>query len=171
MIFIPAYKNYGGIREPYGRFTVTAKQTLWGWVNDANWSYDIAMVRVADKSGKKIAQYTGYLGFMYGVSSVQHFHAFGYPANILDGIFLYACAASLSSVDVMPGPDTMGMGCDMTNGSSGGPWLVKYRPYGFGAINYVNGVVSYGILGRPLEFFSPYFQTGAKNLYDWGRAQ
>ena len=34
------------------------------------------------------------------------------------------------------------MGCNMTYGSSGGPWLRVYRPHESGANNYVNAVVS-----------------------------
>ena len=59
----------------------------------------------------------------------------------------------------------------MKHGSSGGPWLVRFQPYKSGAMNYVNGVVSYGYKTQPKAFYSPYFGTGAKNLYNWGKSK
>jgi len=170
MVFAPAYRN--GDR-PYGTFTVFHMATLWGWKNNAYNAYDIAMVAVGDRNGKEVSQWVGWLGAMWYASSEQHFHAFGYPRNLDNNYrYLIACAASKSRQDSQPGPDPIGIGCDMQHGSSGGPWLVKYDPYRAGDRNYVNGVVSYGYVNaRPKEFFSPYFGDGAKNLYDWGKGK
>jgi V8-like Glu-specific endopeptidase len=171
MIFIPAYKNYGDIREPFGRFTVTAMTTLAGWRNDENNAYDIAIVRVADKDGRRLFEYTGHLGFQYNQATDRHFHAFGYPGNIVEGRFIFVCVGSTAMLDPLNGPDPIGIGCDMKHGSSGGPWLVNYRPYGSGNNNQINSVVSYGYNNQPLQFFGPYFGDGAKSLFDWGLAQ
>ncbi len=171
MLFIPAYKNYGDLREPFGRFTVTAMVTLVGWRQSENSAYDIAIVRVADKDGKRLFEYTGHLGFQYNQPAERHFHVFGYPGNIVEGRFLFVCAASTAMLDPLNGPDPIGIGCDMRHGSSGGPWVVTYRPYGSGNNNFINSVVSYGYNDRPLQFFGPYFGEGAKNLFDWGVAQ
>ena len=42
----------------------------------------------------------------------------------------------------LTGFDTIGVGCDMTGGSSGGPWIL-----GLGRGNYINGLISYGYDG------------------------
>jgi len=168
MVFVPAYRAGS---QPYGQFTVFSKASLEGWTKGGNHAYDIGMVAVSDKSGHKISWWTGYLGLMWNSSSIQHFHAFAYPSNIGNAKYLITCAASTSSRDSISGPDPVGMGCDMGPGSSGGPWLVKYSPYQAGAVNYVNGVVCYYKADKPEEFFSPYFSTAAKNLYDWGEGK
>ncbi|MCX7853865.1 MAG: hypothetical protein N2383_13950 [Caldilineales bacterium] len=170
MIFIPAYKNHGDIREPFGRFTVTMMTTLAGWQNNQQ-AFDIAIVRVDDKDGKRLFEYTGHLGFQYNQPTERHFHAFGYPGNIVEGRFIFVCAGSLAMLDPLDGPDPIGIGCDMKHGSSGGPWIVNYRPYAFGNNNQINSVVSYGYDSQPRQFFGPYFGDGAKNLFDWGLAQ
>lgn len=169
MVFVPAYRY--GVR-PYGTFTVFSMATLGGWKNHAYKAYDIAMIAVGDRQGKKVSEWVGSLGAMWNASSEQHFHAFGYPGNLSSSRYLIACAASTSRRDPQPGPNPIGIGCDMQHGSSGGPWLVTYDPYISGYRNYVNGVVSYGYAStKPKEFYSPYFGDGAKNLYNWGKGK
>jgi hypothetical protein len=58
-------------------------------------------------------------------------------------------------------PETIGIGCDMTGGSSGGPWIVDW-----GTNNYLNSNVSYGYIGVPDQFYGPYFGDAAQALYD-----
>jgi hypothetical protein len=57
------------------------------------------------------------------------------------------------------------MGCDMTRGSSGGPWIRKFSGVA-GSANYLNGNNSYRYTSHPEEMFSPYFGEGAKTLYE-----
>ena len=167
MTFVPAYR--AGNR-PYGTWTVYAKSTLSGWTQ-GKYAYDIGAVAVRDQSGKKISQIVGYLGAMWNASSIKHFHAFGLPSNIYSGKYLTCCAASTSRRDAQPGPDPLGIGCDMLHGSSGGPRLVKHQPYAGGANNYVNGVNSYYYTSKPKEVYAAYFGNGAKNLYNWGKSK
>lgn len=145
-----------------------ARVVLQEWASDANPAYDIAMVAVRDRNGAPIGSWVGWLGAMWGYSATQHFHAFGYPGNFASGRYLTLCAASTARRDSKPGPDPIGIGCDMKQGSSGGPWLVRYVPYVGG--NYVNGVTSYGYDGRDVTY-SPYFGDGARELYNWGKTQ
>lgn len=58
-------------------------------------------------------------------------------------------------------PDPIGIGCDMTGGCSGGPWIWQ-----FGVGNYLNGDNSYRRSGKPQELYSPYFGKYAKSLWD-----
>ena len=168
MTFVPAYR--AGTR-PYGTWTVKSKAALNGWTNNGNFAYDIGMVSVFDKSGVTIGSRVGWLGAMFNAGPKQHFHGIGYPANINSARYSVLCAASTARRDAEPGPDPLGIGCDMGAGISGGPWIVKYAPYTTGAANYVNGFFSYYYTDTPKEVFSPYFGNGAKNLYNWGQGQ
>ena len=64
-----------------------------------------------------------------------------------------------------PGPAPQAIGCDLTGGSSGGPWIMKFSG-GAGATNYVNGDNSHRRSTNPLEMFSPHYDDQAKTLRD-----
>ena len=65
----------------------------------------------------------------------------------------------------MSSPSPSGVGCDMTRGSSGGPWITQFDGLA-GDSNYLNGNNSYRYLARPEEMFSPNFGNEAKELWD-----
>lgn len=168
IVFVPAYR-YGV--APYGKFYETNAIVSYEWWANEDHAYDIGMVIVGNRNGMKLSQWVGNLGFQYNRSGTQQFFAFGYPGNIGSGRYLIACAARTQTRYAIAGPDPVGIGCDMTQGSSGGPWLVGFFPYAAGSINYVNGVVSFGSSAYPNQFFASYFGTRAKELWDWGRVQ
>jgi V8-like Glu-specific endopeptidase len=168
MYFVPAYRNGN---YPYGAFVVQSRTVLRAWREGGNLAYDIGMLAVNDRSGMKLSQWVGSLGFMWNQSGTQLFHAFGYPSNYSSGQYLVTCAASTYERDPLLGPDPIGVGCDMSSGASGGPWLVGYAPFKGGLTNYINGLVSYSYATKPLEVFGPYFGDGAKELYDWAKEQ
>lgn len=168
LFFVPAYRAGA---YPYGSFSVKSMSSLTGWVSQNNLAYDIGMVAVNDRSGLKLSQWVGSLGFMYNTSATQMFHAFGYPGNYSAGAYLVACASSTYRRDTLPGPQPIGIGCDMSNGSSGGPWLIAYAPFKGGLTNYINSLVSYSYTGEPSVMYGPYFSDGAKWLFDWGKTQ
>jgi hypothetical protein len=58
----------------------------------------------------------------------------------------------------------MGIGCDLTGGSSGGPWITKFSGAS-GSANYLNGHNSYRYTSHPQEMFSPYFGSQAQSLW------
>lgn len=165
-VFVPAYKKGAA---PYGVFTVDVMSVLTGWANNGNQAYDIAMATTFNQQGMTVSQWVGNLGAIWNAGAKQFWHANGYPANILNSRHLIVCEGSQSSRWDLPGPDPVGMGCDMTFGSSGGPWWTNHNPYKAGAYNLVNSVVT-GTpnINRQKEFFGPYFGNGAKNLYTWG---
>ncbi|CAN5678337.1 hypothetical protein BH23CHL8_BH23CHL8_20330 [soil metagenome] len=87
----------------------------------------------------------------------------GYPAVApFKGDRLITCASAFSVMDDIPdgeGPDTTGVGCDMTDGSSGGPWVLRLRRG-----NLLNGITTYGYEAQPAALFGPYFDGTANNL-------
>jgi V8-like Glu-specific endopeptidase len=166
MVFYPAYRNQA---TPFGAFVASYQSTLDGWREDGWLAYDIGVVAVADVDGKTITQWAGKLGSSFNQGVIQHFHAFGYPVNFNGGNYLFACAASTATQNEATSDgkaSPIGIGCDMAGGSSGGPWLVNYQPYQAGALNTINGVVSYYAPGRPQQIYTPYFGSAAQQLYE-----
>jgi hypothetical protein len=135
-----------------------------GWVNNEDPRADIAAVVVGTSpSGTTLVDTVGSLGFAYGTGRVQHWESFGYPAAPpFDGMRQHVCAASFATNDpFFKRRATIAIGCDMTGGSSGGPWILD-----FGRGYYLNGVNSYGLRGLPNAIFGPYFGAGARALLD-----
>jgi hypothetical protein len=74
---------------------------------------------------------------------------------------MYQNSASYAYSHAVTGVDTLGVGNRMSQGCSGGPWVL-----GFGTGNYVNGNNSYFNVNGYEEMFSPYFDNRAKSLKD-----
>lgn len=163
VVFVPAYKDGNA---PFGQWP--AKQL---WVKSAWYKSGISKGLAQDmggatlhkRNGKKISQRVGWLGFAYNWSRSQHWLQHGYPAaSPFNGRRMIISASSYAyngSVGASPAP--VGVGSDLTGGSSGGPWIWR-----FGDGNYLNGVNSYRRGNKPKEMFSPYFGKYAKSLFD-----
>jgi len=99
---------------------------------------DVCTIKLANNSaGKSVTYYTGWLGRSWDWGSDQEHHALGYPGNLGGANILELCTAeSLSPSVACGGTSVLNMGCSMTFGSSGGPWIRHYR-----TDNWVNSVV------------------------------
>lgn len=161
VVFVPA-RRAGTSKNPYGRF---AARELWvpsGWADNQWWAYDVGAFNVGrNDKGKTLRKSVGALGFSFNESRVQHWDIFGYPAAApWSGNRLITCASAYAVNDANGnGPDSSGVGCDLTGGSSGGPWIIGLR-----RSNLLNGVTSYGYGDMPGAVFSPYFETTANNV-------
>lgn len=148
-VFIPAYR-YGV--QPYGQYGWTGAIILTDWINVGARQHDVGLIRLNGNANAQV----GSLGMVYGVGYVQSLFSFGYPNNLGSGNYSNTCAAE--SFNDHAG--AIGMGCNMTYGSSGGPWVRKFRPYSGGG-NQVNSVVSgpatKGTFGN--SFVGPYFSS------------
>ncbi|MEM7132212.1 MAG: hypothetical protein AAF702_38250 [Chloroflexota bacterium] len=165
--FYPAYQNG---YAPWGEFRAQQLAVLSGWFSSSNFAYDVGVAIMKDRSGRRISQWTGYLGYMYNFSAKQHFHVVGYPGNVGNGRWPIICAGQTQRRASLSGPDPVGIACHQTFGSSGGPWIVNYKPRYRSASNYVNSVVSYGQVGTN-RMYGPYFDTNVKNLIQWARSK
>jgi len=163
--FVPAYRDGNA---PLGVWTARELWTLQGWSVNGSFRYDLgAAVMNLDSSGRRIANFIGSKGISFNVSSVQAWHDFGYPqASPFNGNRQNVCAASYAESDSPPdgvsGPATIGIGCDMTGGSSGGGWVLNFSRTG----GFVNSVNSYKYNAEPLSMYGPYHGDGALNLYN-----
>ena len=164
VVFVPAYKDGAA---PYGQWVCDyATQTVFTvWYQRGLPNRDVAGCRTINHAGRTLSNTVGSLGFGWNFSSDQHWFAFGYPAGApFNGNRLIVCAASRARWDMTTvSPATQGIGCDMTGGSSGGPWLLAFSAGG----GYVNGVNSYKYTSQPNGMFSPYFDSVVKTgIYD-----
>lgn len=157
VIFIPGYRN--GTR-PFSTWSATDISVLSGYVNGAgNPEYDLGAMRVAPLAGTTIQDTTGARGYLFNGSGNQLFQAFGYPAaSPFDGSKLWSCRGNSGPrANFASGPDLVSIGCDMTQGSSGGGWIVTG--------DKINSVVSVSIQGYPDMLWGPYFGAAAQSLW------
>ena len=170
-VFVPAYKDGAA---PYGQWTANHLWVQGGWVNGGggDFRYDLGGAVLNRKSGKKISQAVGFLGFIWNINANAHWTLIGYPqAPPFNGKLQQICQTSYAYSAGATAPDPVGVGCDLTGGSSGGPWIRSYSKTA-GASNYLNGVNSFGRCTDAtcahvlVEMFSPYFTDVAKALRD-----
>jgi V8-like Glu-specific endopeptidase len=162
-VFVPAYKDGSA---PLGQWSASRLATRTEWYNKGLpgglWE-DMGGAILHLLGGKKISQRVGWLGFAWNWSKYQHWHALGYPAAPpFNGKRLNVCAASFAyNGNVSGAVKPNAIGCDMTGGCSGGPWILR-----FGAGNHLNGNNSYRRTSNPQELLSPHFDNRAKSLRD-----
>jgi len=136
------------------------------WVNNGipnGLCEDMGGAILFPQGGKKISQAVGWLGFAWNWSRYQLWHALGYPAAApFNGQRLFDTQASFAYLESGLGCSLkpQAIGCDMTGGCSGGPWIWQ-----FGSNNYVNGHNSYRANNHPEEMYSPYFGNEANSLW------
>jgi V8-like Glu-specific endopeptidase len=159
-VFVPGYDNGN---RPYG--TWTAAKTLatpqWSATEDLN--YDVGAAVVNPLNGQKLTDVVGGQGIAFNQARRQNMYAFGYPAAApYDGSKLIYCSGR--TINDFLGSNDQGLNCDMTGGSSGGPWFLSFNEStGTGIQNSVNSF-KYNLL--PNYMFGPYFGTDAQNLYN-----
>jgi len=135
--FVPA-DRFGA--APYGVYGWQSAAVMTNWVNLGGRRWDVGMIRLGNNTstGIPVTSYVGWLGRTWNQPYVMNLHSVGYASN-LSTQFTHICTAESFN----GGLDVLAKGCDMTFGSSGGGWLLRYHPYSSsGAHNLVTGVVS-----------------------------
>jgi V8-like Glu-specific endopeptidase len=158
-LFMPARRNQ---RNPYGAFAARQLWSLSGWSDYGDLSYDVGAFTVGRNAlGQDIQRVVGALGFGWNAPTNQHWDVFGYPATGgFSGEAMQVCEASYAASDFPgTGAPTVGIGCDMTPGSSGGPWILALR-----SGNYLNGVNSYSRSDQPNAMYAAYFDNSIESL-------
>ena len=146
-LFVPALN---GATQPFGSWTWQHVWTTTAWINSTGsvpHANDIGMIEMVDKAGKKIWEFTGFLGFFTGGLAPNHLTVLGYPCN------LDSCTRMqrTDSQSFAGSNSTAVIGSAMRGGSSGGPWIQDFGSTptsspaitGLGA-NYQRGNTSYG---------------------------
>jgi V8-like Glu-specific endopeptidase len=167
--FAPGYGHYAGtVTAPYGVWAATGEAAPTPWVDSRNVKFDVGAAVVArDPLKRTLESVVGARSIAFSRATSQPFRSFGYPAvattaHSFDGTRLWACDSSPPiSDDSVGGQGTapLGIGCDMTGGSSGGGWVT--------AGGAVNGVNSYRYVSQPNLMYGPYFGSTIEALYDF----
>ncbi len=124
--FVPAYDNGSA---PFGTFDWSAATIRTSWIDNGDIPSDVCLINLQnDSAGHGVSYYTGWLGRAWDWGSDQELHALGYPGNLGNAQTLELCTSESFGSDGSCGGDAvLNMGCSMTYGSSGGPWVMSYR--------------------------------------------
>lgn len=134
-MFIPAYEDGGSFTgckgTPYGCWTAGELRTTSDWYAGSDFADDagFAVMDPGGQPGETLAELNSVVGsqsIAFNTATVaEQTFAFGYPAaQKYKGRDLIYCAGE--SVSGPRGGGTVGLDCDMTGGSSGGPWYVSF---------------------------------------------
>ncbi|MGP9539652.1 trypsin-like serine peptidase [Brachybacterium sp. AOP43-C2-M15] len=157
-VFAPAYDQG---ETPYGLWSATELYAPEQWVGQEDMNYDIAFAVVAPESGStSLTDAVGGSGIEFNTERGALYTSFGYPAAApFDGETLEQCQ-DYGSDDTLGGTDDQAIDCDMTGGSSGGPWFV-----GDGADGMQISVNSFGYTAQPNVMYGPYLGDVAQDVY------
>jgi hypothetical protein len=123
--FVPAYKDGSA---PLGAYVAENLFTTSAWGNSGDFSYDLGAAVVGPAGGTALTDRVGGRGIAFNYDRNQNYVSYGYPAAPpFTGERLWTCTSPLQTSDSSASPATMGIGCDMTGGSSGGGWSVGLK--------------------------------------------
>jgi len=149
-IFVPAYDNGAA---PYGKWTANALYAPTQWVSNGDMTYDTGFaVMDPDSNGDRLTDVVGGSGTAFNQARGLTYTSYGYPAAApFNGETLKSCTGTASDDPNNPQFGTQGIPCDMTGGSSGGPWFI-----GIGSDGLQNSINSYGYNGSSV-MYGPYW--------------
>jgi V8-like Glu-specific endopeptidase len=133
--FVPA-DRFGA--APYGVYGWQSAGIMTNWITIGGRRWDVGMIRLSNNlsTGLPVTNYVGWLGRTWDQPYIMNLHSVGYASN-LSTQYTHICTAESFN----GGLDVLAKGCDMTFGSSGGGWLLRYHPYS-NVQNIVTGVTS-----------------------------
>lgn len=162
-VFVPGY-DHGD--KPFGEWPAGTLMATQQWDSSEDINHDVGMAVVNERNGQSLTDVVGGQGIAFNATRGQQMYSFGYPAAPpYDGESLIYCSGEVR--DDILGSNDQGMTCDMTGGSSGGPWFLDFdESAGAGIQNSVN---SFKYIFDNSTMYGPYFGDSVEALYD--RAQ
>ncbi len=168
-VFVPAYNGNVSKFDPRKEWTADNLGTTTAWLNSGDLSLDEGAAHIANIVTRTntylLGNVVGTAGFSWNGNWIQDFVDFGYPqASPFNGNNLIECNASSAVQDTGiggGGSPPIGIGCDMTGGSSGGSWNISW---GGGGTGWINGHNDYKYSNQPLAMYSPYQDTTSNTI-------
>ncbi|GAA1681786.1 peptidase [Fodinicola feengrottensis] len=155
--FVPAYDNGSA---PYGKWTARKLVTTSQWAKNGDINYDTGFAVLTSRYGRHISDAVGASGVGFSQPKAQTYTLYGYPAGSpFDGETLQTCNGKASS-DSYGSTSDQGVSCDMTGGSSGGPWLL-----GAGSGGAQQSINSFGYDSVADRMFGPYWGSAIQGAY------
>lgn len=116
--FVPGYQNGNA---PYGQWQAKTIATNNAWINKSNFNFDVGIALMFPLNNTQLVTRVGGLGLQWGLPAIGDRTAIGYPAEgRFNGENQYFCFGKTRAYDT----GQVEMSCDMTRGSSGGPWII-----------------------------------------------
>jgi hypothetical protein len=151
-LFVPAYTAG---KAPLGAFPAKRSKIFAApqWTNRSNSDFDVgAFLTQPNNRGINVADAVGGgATIALGLARNQRFASFGYPGNVKR---MQGCNSAYVGDDrlsfPLPGPPTLGIGCQWAPGASGGAWLIADG-------TQINGLNSYQHIDNRSRTYSPYF--------------
>src|SRR5579875_222466 len=160
VLFCPLYNNGNG---PYGCWVARDLEVPSDWIdakpNELHHDYGMAVVS-ANAEGY-LTDEVGGAGYAYNQPVNQPYYAYGYPAAYpFNGQTRQTCESSSGKLWQYAGGTVVSIPCNMTGGSSGGPWYIKS-----GSNWYLDGHNDFTSTIQPGHMFSPYYDEVWYALY------
>lgn len=157
LTFVPAYENGAA---PFGQWAATELYAPTQWTSGGDITYDTGFAVVASPTGSTLSDTVGASGASFNNARGLSYTAYGYPAAApFTGGTLQSCTGT-ATADPYGQSESQGIPCDMTGGSSGGPWFI-----GSGSGGLQNSVNSFGYSNVPNTMFGPYWGSVIENVY------
>ena len=159
-IFVPAYRDG---QRPYGSWTARRLLTPGPWSDRGDVNYDVGFAVLNAQGGRHVTDVVGAQPIAFNSARGGYRYSFGYPSvGGYNGARLFYCRGTAQRDKY--GSQDEGIPCDMTEGSSGGPWLSGFNPAnGTGVLTSVN---SFGYDDMPNVMFGPYFDQRVQTLFN-----
>lgn len=162
-VFVPAYLNGAA---PYGKWAARALYTTTQWSSAGDMQYDTGFAVVSPLNGQNLSDVVGASGVQFNAARGLTYKSYGYPAATpFDGQSLISCTGPASDDPNNPQFNAQGIPCDMTGGSSGGPWFI-----GTSSAGYQNSINSYGYGTRSTVMYGPYWGSVIEQAYSTAAA-
>ncbi|SFU03687.1 serine protease [Arthrobacter sp. ov118] len=156
--FVPAYLNGAA---PYGKWTAKALYTTTQWSSAGDMTYDTAFAVMSTLNGQYLSDVVGGSGVQFNAARGLSYKSFGYPAATpFNGESLKSCSGTATNDPYNPQFNTQGIPCNMTGGSSGGPWFI-----GTSSSGYQNSINSYGYGSNSTKMYGPYWGSVIQQAY------
>lgn len=156
-VFVPKYEN--GV-APYGKWTARNLYAPSQWSANGDIQYDTGFAVMNQLNGQYLSDVVQESGVEFNAARGLTYKAYGYPAaSPFNGETLKSCQGTAVNDPNNPQFNTQGISCDMTGGSSGGPWFI-----GSDATGLQNSVNSYGY-NRSAVMYGPYWGAVIQQTY------
>ncbi len=161
VIFCPLYENGN---TPYSCWAARDLEVPADWIsrkqNDLH--HDFGMAIVTPNSAGNLTDVVGGAGWAYNQAISSPFYAYGYPAGSpFDGQTRQSCENRVGKAWQHAGGKVVSIPCNMTGGSSGGPWFIQVNGNW-----YLNGHNDFTSSIQPGHMFSPYYDDTWYALYN-----
>ncbi|MDQ0617479.1 trypsin-like serine peptidase [Arthrobacter globiformis] len=164
-VFVPGYVNG---QSPYGQWPARSLHAARNWTSGGDIRYDTGFAVVARVGGKALADKVGASGVEFSQPRGLTYKSYGYPAVApFTGQTLVSCTGTAKNDTINPQFNSQGISCDMTGGSSGGPWFARGDTDAASSANgFQNSVNSYGYGTSSTTMFGPFWGSTIMKVYD-----